>query len=415
MTDPVPFLANIALVAHADGKLSPAELGHLEAIRAELKITKGNFSKAMALASSGDFKLTPVGSFADQVHNLELMLRVAYADDDLEDAEASLIAGFCHLIGVTQDQIDRIEAEVLATLKQPGIICTSCGAGSEPSAKFCPACGAAFVARDQASNDEFQLPRTGIAIAFADSTSASFARALTLATSLSGYQKCQKNKKTWHLAPFPSGSFAEALPLAETLGGIRNKIAYQDGVEKSWDEVFGFAWCASKRAVAYRPAEYCFGKDENRLNPWGCKQARMDWTDWSDWFSYGVWEKTGLLGGKVVWRFDKERIRHELATRLHVYRYCPHLATGLSESVLRQIPDTVDPAKDKNWSFNRSYNEAPGCLKVVEKEGNRDYTVTDEYWSDGVRPVGLNFLREILQKAIPIAGNCGITAGNLLQ
>lgn len=278
MTDPVPFLANIALVAHADGKLSPAELGHLEAIRAELKITKGNFSKAMALASSGDFKLTPVGSFADQVHNLELMLRVAYADDDLEDAEASLIAGFCHLIGVTQDQIDRIEAEVLATLKQPGIICTSCGAGSEPSAKFCPACGAAFVARDQASNDEFQLPRTGIAIAFADSTSASFARALTLATSLSGYQKCQKNKKTWHLAPFPSGSFAEALPLAETLGGIRNKIAYQDGVEKSWDRSFWLCMVRFEAGCCISPCGILFRQGREPSESMGL-QASTDGLD----------------------------------------------------------------------------------------------------------------------------------------
>jgi|GEM_PF-4490648 len=52
--DPVPFLANIALVAHADGKLTPSELGHLEAIRSDFKIRKGDFTKAMALAGGGD-------------------------------------------------------------------------------------------------------------------------------------------------------------------------------------------------------------------------------------------------------------------------------------------------------------------------------------------------------------------------
>lgn len=51
--DPIPFLANIALVAHADGKLTSTELGHLEAIRSELKIKKSDFTKAMALASGG--------------------------------------------------------------------------------------------------------------------------------------------------------------------------------------------------------------------------------------------------------------------------------------------------------------------------------------------------------------------------
>lgn len=151
---------------------------------------------------AGDFKLTLVGSFADQARNLELMLRVAYADDDLEDAEASLIAGFCHIIGVTQDQIDRIESEVLASLKPTDVVCLSCGASAEPNAKFCPGCGAAFGTEEPIIQTDFQIPRTGIAIAFADSTAASFAKALTLAKNSSGYQTCQKNKKTWHLAPF---------------------------------------------------------------------------------------------------------------------------------------------------------------------------------------------------------------------
>jgi hypothetical protein len=217
------------------------------------------------------------------------------------------------------------------------------------------------------------------------------------------------------LASFPSGTIAEALPIAEALSGIRNKSAYQNGTEKAWDDIFGFAWCASKRASSYRPAEYCFGKDENRLNPWGCKQARMDWTDWSDWFSYGAWEKSGLMSSKVVWRFDKERIRHELATRLHSYRYCPHLVINLSQAILRNLPDTVDPAKDQSWTFNRSYDESPGCLKVVEKEGSGAYSFTNEYWSDGVRPKGQRLLGDLLKKSTAEVGGCGVSVTALLK
>ncbi|MGJ8641803.1 MAG: TerB family tellurite resistance protein [Luteolibacter sp.] len=285
--DPIPFFANLSLVANADGKLTASELGQLEAIRADLKIKKGDSSKARALVAEGSYNLTSTGVFSDQIHNLELMLRVAYADDDLGDSESEIIGKFCNLIGVTQEQIDRIEQEVVSSLKQTGKVCLSCGTSDEPKVKFCPGYGKTLIGKESPVLLRFTITATGIAIKFADSTAASFTKALGFAKGSPGYQTCQKNKKNWHLASYPAGSISDAQPVAEALSGIRNKTAYQNEIEKAWDELFGFTWCASKRAPSYRPAEYCYGKDENRLNPWGCKQARIDWTDWSDWFSYG--------------------------------------------------------------------------------------------------------------------------------
>ena len=54
VTDPIPFMANIALVAHADGTLSPAELGQLEAIRKEMKFKKSDYNSAVRLVQDGD-------------------------------------------------------------------------------------------------------------------------------------------------------------------------------------------------------------------------------------------------------------------------------------------------------------------------------------------------------------------------
>jgi hypothetical protein len=191
---------------------------------------------------------------------------------------------------------------------------------------------------------------------------------------------------------------------ATALSGIRNRALYVDGIEKRWDEVFGFTWCASQRASAYRPLEYCFGKDENRLNPWGCKQVRLDWTEWAGWLCYGKWEKCGMLGSKVQWRFDKARIRHEVATNLQRFLHCPHLNANLTESVLRHLPDVVMPGADKDWDFHRTYEEVPGALKVVQKERSGGFGVSDEFWSDGVRPKGLNALAELLAKAFRESG-----------
>lgn len=410
ISEPIPFLANIALVAHADGKLSASELGQLEVIRTELKLRKGDYNKAVALVGKDAHELTPVGTFGDQVKNLELMLRVAYADDDLDSSETELLTTFAHTIGVTQEQMDRVASEVLNNLSKQAKVCPSCGADAEADSKFCPKCGASLEAEDEAVQVEFEIPGTGISIEFADSTSASFPKALEIAKESGAYQTCQKLKKTWHLATYSSGNLIDALPLAEALSGIRNRRVFQDGDEKPWDEIFGFAWCAAQRNTAYRPIEYCFGKDENRLNPWGCKQARMDWTDWASWFSYGAWEKAGMMSSKVVWRFNKDRIRHELATHLYRFRFCPHLVPNLAEAVIKHLPDTVAPDKDQDWSFNHQYEEVPGAIKVVEREGRGDYQFTNEYWSDGVRPNGLRVFAHILSKALAEVGATEVSA-----
>jgi len=218
--DTVPFLANIALVAHADGTLSAAELGQLEAIRKEMKFKKSDYNAAVRLVQGSEYKLAPIGSFADQVKNLELMLRVAYSDDDLGQAEVSLILNFCKSIGINQDQLTRLQKEVLSSLKQQGKVCPACGTESDAESRFCPKCGADFDSGIHDVQVQFKIPNTGIVIEFAESTAASFPKALDIAKTSEGYQTCQKGKKKWHLAVYSSGQITDVLPLAESLSGL---------------------------------------------------------------------------------------------------------------------------------------------------------------------------------------------------
>jgi len=399
ISDPVPFMANIALVAHADGKLSPNELGQLEAIRQELKLKKSDFNAAIKLVERGDYQPTPVGTFADQVKNLEAILRVAYADDDLDKDEAKIIRAFCKTIGVTQEQLNRLCREVLATLKQQGKVCPKCGADNGADAAFCPKCGTNLQHKEAAVTVQLKVPKTGIAVEFAESTASGFAQALEIAKATSGYQSARRGSKTWHLAVFPSGKILDVLPLAEALSGMRNRAVYVDGEQRQWDEVLGFSLCASTRATAYDPMEYCFGKDDNRLNPWGCKQANMPWTEWAEWFCFGRWEKAGMTGNKFIWRFDKERIRHELARNLHRYRYCPFMVKSLIEAAINHLPDTVSPGTDPNWGYHEQYEQRPGAIKIVEKQREYGFTHSNEFWADGVKPKGLRGLADLLSKA----------------
>ena len=55
----------------------------------------------------------------------------------------------------------------------------------------------------------------------------------------------------------------------------------------------------------------------------------------------------------------------------------------------------------------------PGAIKVVEKERSDEFTYSNEYWSDGVRPRGLKVLADVLAKALADIGVQGVSVQRL--
>lgn len=413
----VHYLANVLRVAFVDKSLSARETAALEEVRKTIDAKKGLLASAQKAVESGSYTFVKAGSLADQVKNLEDMLFVALMDQDLNEDESRLVNEFSRLIGLNQDQLDQLIVETSrrcdAAIHE--VKCPSCSKSVPAQARFCPSCGQALASVDAASVQVgFEIPKEGYAIEFCESTAGGFATAVELAKTTGTMQVATKNKKTWYLVTFPASRFSDMVPLASSVAGMRNRRVYLDGQELTWDEVFGFIWCASQRATAYRPIEYCFGKDENRINPWGCKQTRMEWTDWAQWFSYGRWQKAGFLRSGYVFVFDRERIRHELATNLYRYRFCPYLRTRLVEAVLKHLPDQVEVTPDGPWKYSRAYEALPGAIKVTEREGSGDFVYINEYYSDGVRPRGYAVLADILKKALDECKTTDVEATALL-
>tara|TARA_B100000315_G_scaffold211443_1_gene208223 strand:- start:1498 stop:2766 length:1269 start_codon:yes stop_codon:yes gene_type:complete len=414
----VPYLANILLVSYADGKMVTSEESTIEEVRKRIKANKTHLKEAKKLAETGSFQPTKVGSFGTQVSNLEDMLLMSLIDGEIAEKENSIINEFADQSGITQEQIKIMisEAEKRASTSAENITCPNCSASITKDSKFCPQCGAAIGEKSTpaAKKISFDVPKSGYAIEFSESTAASFADALNYAKKAENFDSCVRGKKTWYLASWSDTKFSQVIGLAEHLSGLKNKRIYLDGSELQWKEVFAFTWCSSERKSAYKPTEYCFGKDENRINPWGCKQFRMDWTEWANWFSYGSFKKSGLLR-KVVWTFDKERISHEIKSKFHQYRYCPYIRRNLFESVIVALPDTVEVSKDSEWKFHQIYEEVPGSIKVVETENNEGYSYRNEYFSDGIRPKGLNAVKKVLTEAFKQTGVSDINISQLLK
>jgi hypothetical protein len=202
------------------------------------------------------------------------------------------------------------------------------------------------------------------------------------------FRQYGEGKKAIYRVTLDPQDMASAIELIEYLKGWRRRTVYVDGEKMTWDSVFSFMWCYERKKASFKPEIYCFGyENEYDFNVWGCIQAHMPFAENSQWFCWGNW-----LNERADWRFDKERIKHELQKGLYPYRYCPALQPKLIEDVLRALPDVVNPAKDSNWKFvERWHDESlPGLVVKVNRFGFQEKVVMK-----GVSPSGQGALREL--------------------
>ena len=83
----VQYLANVLVVARADGSFGAREEAAMESIRLAIKAKKSELNKASKLAGSDDFILVPAGRYSERIRNIEDMIFVALLDGELADKE----------------------------------------------------------------------------------------------------------------------------------------------------------------------------------------------------------------------------------------------------------------------------------------------------------------------------------------
>jgi rRNA maturation endonuclease Nob1 len=405
----ITYLSNIIYVARVDGKITASETKAIEEIQKRFGAKKNDLNKATKKAENPDFKINLVGHFSDKIKNLEDIIYVSLIDGELDEKEKSLFIEATSDLKINSEQIDIIIDDVKNYLdSQSNLkVCVICNSNIDPNAKFCPECGTPVsdTTSEPSVNVSYEIPNTGITIEFAESTAAGFADAVSEQSNAPINKICEKGKKNWYLACWPEKDFTKPLKLVDSLKGMRNRKVYVDGEEQRWDDIFGFSWCAEQRNSAYKPIEYCFGLDESRFNIWGCKQSRMDWSDWANWFTYGNFEKVGLLKNQVVFRFNKEKIKHELSTNLFKCKYCPHIKFDFIEKILEKFPNEIIINDKSDWKYKKDYNETPGAIKVITKTTDDGYTFTDEFYSSGVVPKSISIGMELIKSVIKESNN----------
>ena len=294
---------------------------------------------------------------------------------------------------------------------QKELRCPKCSYKNEPNSKFCQECGAKLIegeknySKKNKKEPEIKLvtnsiPETGITIEFNNSTSQTFELALEEAKKFESFVEIGEGKKSIYRINIPEDQIEQLDDLIENMKGWRNRRVYQNGKKVSWDSIFGYKWCFNKRKVSYKPEFYCFGYENNYdFNLWGCIQTRLDFNENSELFTYGEW-----LNDKGDWRFDKERIRHEIEKKIFQFRYCPALNFGLIKDVIDAFPEEVNPSKDKNWKFIQNWVSDDGLKVIINNYGYKE-----EIYMNGVAPKNMKkFVKEVnkkIQRKLPLSFN----------
>jgi len=279
-------------------------------------------------------------------------------------------------------------------------VCLECGFENEKDANFCQKCGNSMKLKVQPKPEEkesgfkeahkTEIPSFGVTIEFPYSSSQTFEFAVEEAKKYPSFSQFGDGKKAIHRVTFSLEEMELASKLAEYLKGWRSRIVYVDGEKVPWDTVFSFTWCYGKKQASYKPELYCFGyENEWQHNIWGCINSGLYFRENDDWFCWG-----NFTDKKGTWRFDKERIRHELEKNLYPYRFCPAFKEGRVEEVLTAFPDEVNPTKDGNWKFIESWEDnVPGLIVTVNRYGYKEKVIMK-----GVCPNGYGALKEMAKK-----------------
>ena len=110
--------------------------------------------------------------------------------------------------------------------------------------------------------------------------------------------------------------------------------------------------CPSDRCKQFRPEEFSVS------GCIGCRRSHVS----LEWPIAGpsehlVWFAFGKLDHNRVYLMQKEELEGAVMGELLEYRSCPLLDLETLRELIQQLPDRIDPRKDREWQYNRRYRQ----------------------------------------------------------
>lgn len=249
---------------------------------------------------------------------------------------------------------------------------------------------------------ENSVPASGFCAEFAETKSESFHKALLRAKKIGDVKNFKRDGRTWYSVSVPNERFQDFIPFADAAMGLKLSTLFVAGQEIEWRDVFRFRGCSMARKRAYSKVDYCFGKGDQDLNPWGCRWTAMFWHNGRiSWLQFGRWE-TG--GSRPIWIFDKAQIKEQLLQRIYQVRFCPHLNFHYIEAFLRVFPDRAEVIQGGDWDYAVVDDADPDGLQIRHTIliGKSKYTT--DITVKGVKPTSQQLLMRLVEQAASEAG-----------
>ena len=263
------------------------------------------------------------------------------------------------------------------------LVCDKCNARINEGSKFCPQCGDPVTEDDRVHQPVTEGQQiASVEISFGQSSSQHFTTAVEICKNIPSYTVVGEGKLSVHKITLPITEVDLLINLFELVGNWKSsKMLINGRAATKKNLTFYGVGCYRNRQKAYKPEQFCFGEHDYEANIWGCKRLGMPALNYyRSWLCYGSFDKSG------AWSFDKDRIKHDLEVKIKENELCPVLDKKRVLEALANLPDNINPKKDKNWSYITEHQETSRGYSEVAIGVRPAFKTVSKYVAGSFKP-----------------------------
>lgn len=204
------------------------------------------------------------------------------------------------------------------------------------------------------------FPDWHVSISFGRSRSENFPQALGLARMAPKYLEHTVEGRAIHQSVFSSKptEYLAFVKLYELVSSWKSCFVVINGQMVDRKIVGGLNYCYGDRCRSGNP-EFCYGASYMTENPFGCHRIQISACN-NPWWTFGKFNSKG------IWLVDKKTMLKRILEYSEPYRLCPAFSIDSVLEALKNLPDNINPKKDKNWIAAGSMIAPAGNQSALE-------------------------------------------------
>ena len=202
----------------------------------------------------------------------------------------------------------------------------------------------AIISLPEANNKKgSEFPEWYVSISFGKSRSDNFPQALALAKMAPQYIENDIDGQTIYQAIYSAKpqEYLAFIKLYELVSNWKSCFVVINGQMVDRKIIGGLNYCYGDKCRSGNP-EFCYGASFMTENPFGCHRIQISAYN-NPWWTFGSFDRKG------VWMVNKEAMLKRIIEYSEPYQLCPAFSLDRVLEALNNLPDKIDPRKDKGW------------------------------------------------------------------